>query len=31
LIIDAFRDHFYDSKHAGLVAACYEIIVGVEN
>ncbi len=30
LIIDVFRDHFYDSKHAGLVAACYEIIVGTE-
>ena len=30
LIIDAFRDHFYDSKHAGLVASCYEIIVGAK-
>ena len=28
LIIDAFRDHFYDCKHAGLVAAAYEVIVG---
>ena len=28
LVIDAFRDNFYDSKMAGLVAACYEIIVG---
>ena len=28
LIIDAFRDNFYDSKHAGLCAACYEVIVG---
>ncbi len=27
LIIDAFRDHFYDSKHAGLAAACYEVVV----
>ena len=27
-IIDVFRDHFYDSKHAGLVAACYEVVVG---
>ena len=26
-IIDAFRDHFYDSKHAGLAAACYEVVV----
>ncbi len=26
-VIDAFRDHFYDSKHAGLAAACYEVIV----
>lgn len=25
LIIDSFRDHFYDSKEAGLVLACYEI------
>lgn len=30
LIIDAFRDHFYDSKHAGLAAACYEIIIGTK-
>jgi len=28
IIIDAFRDNFYDSKMAGLVAACYEIIEG---
>ena len=27
-VIESFRDHFYDCKHAGLVAACYEIIVG---
>ena len=26
LIIDAFRDNFYDSKKAGLSAACWEII-----
>ena len=26
LIIDAFRDNFYDSKHAGLAAACWEVI-----
>ena len=26
-IIESFRDNFYDSKHAGLVAACYEVIV----
>ncbi len=25
IIIDAFRDHFYDSKHAGLAAAAYEV------
>ncbi len=25
-ILDAFRDHFYDSKFPGLVAACYEIV-----
>ncbi len=31
LIIDAFRDHFYDSKHAGLAAAAYEVIVGGSN
>jgi len=28
IIIDAFRDNFYDSKHAGLAAACYEVIEG---
>lgn len=27
-IIDEFQDNFYDSKHAGLVAACYDIIKG---
>jgi len=30
LIIDTFRDHFYDSKHAGVAAACYEIIIGTK-
>ena len=25
ILIEAFRDHFYDSKHAGLAAACYEV------
>lgn len=25
-MIRAFRDHFYDSKEAGLVAACYEAL-----
>jgi len=28
VVIDAFRDNFYDSKMAGLVAACYECIEG---
>jgi DNA polymerase-3 subunit gamma/tau len=28
LIIDAFCDNFYNSKHAGLAAACYDVIVG---
>lgn len=28
IVIDAFRDNFYDSKKAGLVAACYEVIEG---
>ena len=28
IIVDAFSDNFYDSKMAGLVAACYEIIEG---
>jgi len=28
IIIDAFSDNFYDSKMAGLVAACYEVIEG---
>lgn len=30
LVIDTFCDNFYDSKHAGLAAACYEIIVGTK-
>lgn len=25
-LIDAFRDNFFDSKRAGLVAACYEVM-----
>lgn len=28
LMIEAFRDNFYDSKMAGLVAACYEVVHG---
>ena len=31
LIINAFQDNFYDSKHAGLAAAAYEIIIGGGN
>ncbi len=31
IIIEAFRDHFYDSKQAGLTAACYEVIVGIDD
>ena len=31
VIIDAFRDNFYDSKHAGLDAACYEVVQGGNN
>ncbi len=30
LIIDVFRENFYDSKFAGLVAACFEIITGAK-
>ena len=30
LVLDAFRDNFYDSKQSGLVAACYEIIHGAK-
>jgi DNA polymerase III delta prime subunit len=28
LVIQAFRDNFFDSGKAGLVAACYEVVVG---
>lgn len=28
LIIDAFRDNFYDSKWGGVVAAAYEVVFG---
>lgn len=28
VIINAFRDNFFDSKKAGLAAACYEVVVG---
>ena len=28
LIIQNFCDNFYDSKYAGLVAACYSVING---
>lgn len=28
LMINAFRDNFYDSKDAGLAAACWEVIQG---
>ena len=31
VIIDVFRDNFYDSKMAGLVAACYEVIEGAKD
>ncbi len=27
-IVDVFRDNFYDSKRAGLVAACWEVVCG---
>jgi len=30
VVIDAFRDNFYDSKMAGLCAACYECLEGAE-
>lgn len=30
VIIESFRDNFYDSKKAGLVAACYEVITGTD-
>jgi len=28
VVLQSFRDNFYDSKYAGLVAACYEVILG---
>ena len=28
LLIEALRDNFYDSKKAGLSAACYEVVAG---
>jgi hypothetical protein len=28
IIIDAFKDHFYDCKIAGLVHACYTVVMG---
>lgn len=28
VVIDAFRENFYDSKMSGLAAACYEVIEG---
>lgn len=31
LIIQAFCDNFFDSKQAGLVAACYEVIMGTDD
>jgi len=31
IIIDAFRDNFYDSKIAGLCAACWEVVEGNKN
>ncbi len=30
LIIESFQDNFYDSKKAGLIAACYEVITGTD-
>lgn len=29
MIITCFQDNFFDSKRAGLVAACYQVIAGV--
>jgi len=29
-IMQAFRDHFYDSGKAGLVAACYEVLIAMK-
>jgi len=31
LVISSFEDHFYDSKWGGLVARCYEIVVGARD
>jgi DNA polymerase-3 subunit gamma/tau len=31
LIINAFADNFFDSKEAGLAAACYEVIMGIDD
>lgn len=28
LLINSFRDNFFDSKKAGLIAACYEVVHG---
>lgn len=28
VVINAFRDNFYDSLEAGLIAACHEVLVG---
>ncbi|GAG78293.1 unnamed protein product [marine sediment metagenome] len=28
LVISCFKDHFYDSKNAGLIYACYEAVHG---
>jgi len=28
IIIEIFRDNFYDSNNAGLSSACYGIVVG---
>ena len=30
LMIDAFRNNFFDSKWAGLVTACYEVVIGID-
>ena len=28
IVIDAFKDNFYDSKRAGLLHACYDVMLG---
>ena len=28
VILNAFREHFYDCGAAGLIIACYEVVVG---